>query len=268
MKRVKEAVKDVELTLIDEPDGVARLEIDQEYISELAQSIREIGLLQPILLAIKGDRFEIVAGHMRYLAHCKAGLTKIKAVIRELTREQIVIMRATENLARKDLSPIEEAITYNDLHEVHGISIQDISQKVGKSPGLVKRRIDLLRMPEVLTKALHLRRLSISVAEELWPISDLVQLDYYLTFALDHGCTTAVARQWCKDWRDSIRRKSADVGRGGELLSPQEPRPTFLACDICVNPVELGKDIVLRICPKCQTTIIKAIKGVNSCQTQ
>ena len=101
-KRLKGAVKDVALTLIDEPEGIARLEIDDQYISELAQSIKEIGLLQPILLAIKGDRFEIVAGHMRYLAHFKAGLTKIRSVVRELTREQIVIMRATENLARKD----------------------------------------------------------------------------------------------------------------------------------------------------------------------
>jgi len=260
-KHRKEAVKDVELTLIDEPDGIARLEIDQEYISELAQSIREIGLLQPILLAIKGDRFEIVAGHMRYLAHYKAGLTKIRAVVRELTREQIVIMRATENLARKDLTPIEEAITYNDLYEIHKISIQDIAQKVGKSPGLIKRRIDLLRMPEVLTKALHLGRLSISVAEELWPISDLAQLDYYLTFALDGGCTRSVARQWCKDWKDSVRRKTTASGPGGGVLSPQEPRPTFLPCDICLNPVELGKDIVMRVCPECHATILKAIKG-------
>jgi len=256
MKRVKEAVKDVELTLIDEPDGVARLEIDQEYISELAQSIREIGLLQPILLAIKGDRFEIVAGHMRWLAHFKAGLTKIRSVVRELTREQIVIMRATENLARKDLTPIEEAIIYNDLHEIHGISIQDIAQRVGKSPGLVKRRIDLLRMPEVLTKALHLKRISISVAEELWPISDLAVLDYYLTFALDGGCTKDVARQWCKDWKDSVRRNSnAGVG-GGEFLSPQEPRPTYVACDLCTGPMEIGQETVFRTCPKC-TKIVK-----------
>jgi len=260
-KRLKEAVKDVGLTLIDEPDGIARLEIDQEYISELAQSIKEIGLLQPILLAKMGDRFEIVAGHMRYLAHLNAGIPKIRSVVRELTREEIVIMRATENLARRDLTPIEEAITYNDLHEIHGISIQDIAQKVGKGPGLVKRRIDLLRMPEVLTMALHQGRLSISVAEELWPISDLAQLDYYLSFALDGGCTSIVARQWCKDWKDSIRRKKSDIGEGREPLSPQEPRPTFVPCDICHGPVELGKDVVMRACPQCHAAIIKAIKG-------
>jgi ParB family chromosome partitioning protein len=262
-KRLKGAVKDVELALIDEPDGVARLEIDQEYISELAQSIREIGLLQPILLAIKGDRFEIVAGHMRYLAHYKAGLSKIRAVVRDLTREQIVIMRATENLARKDLTPVEEAITYNDLYETHGISIQDIAQRVGKSPGLIKRRIDLLRMPEELTQALHLKRISISVAEELWPISDPAQLSYYLSFALDGGCTRTVARQWCKDWKDSVRRKGNAGEPGGEPLSPQEPRPTFLPCDLCLNPVELGKDIVMRICPSCNSTIQKAVKGTD-----
>lgn len=256
-KRQKEVVKDVELTLIDEPDGIARLEIDQEYISELAQSIREIGLLQPILLAIKGDRFEIVAGHMRYLAHFKAGLTKIRAVVRELTREQIVIMRATENLNRKDLTPIEEAITYDDLNKTYKISIPDIAKRVGKSPGLIKRRMDLLRMPEVLTKALHLKRISISVAEELWPISDLAALDYYLTFALNGGCTSAVARQWCKDWKDSVRRNKAATGESSPLSSPLEPRPTFVACDLCNGPMKIGEETVIRACPGCAETIKK-----------
>ena len=260
-KRLKEVVKNVELTLIDEPDSVARLEIDQEYISELAQSISEEGLLQKILLAIKGDRFEIVFGHCRFLAYKKLGLSKIEAVIRNMTKKQIVFARATENIARKNLSPIEEAATYNDLYEINGISIQDIAQRMGKSSGLIKRRIDLLRMPEVLMKALHQGRLSISVTEELWPISDLAQLDYYLTFALDGGCTQAVARQWCKDWKDSIRRKKSGTVGGGEPLSPQEPRPTFVPCDICHGPVELGKDVVMRVCPQCHATIIKAIKG-------
>jgi len=77
MKPLKVISKAVDIILIDEPDGIIRMDIDQDYISELAQSIKEIGQLQDILLAIKGDRFEIVAGHCRYLACIKAGLTRL-----------------------------------------------------------------------------------------------------------------------------------------------------------------------------------------------
>lgn len=262
-KPSKEIEKTVDCSLIDEPDGMIRMDIDQDYINELALSIKEIGLLQRILLARKGERFEIVAGHCRFLAHIRAGIPRIKAIIRTMTRREIVIARATENIARKDLTPIEEAATYSDMHETHGMSLEEIGKKMGKSPGIVKRRIDMLRMPPQLQEALHKRRISIAVAEELWPISDLTQLDYYLSFALDGGCTKDVARQWCKDWKDSKRRQSSAVAGGGEAMSPCEPRPTFLPCDLCLNPVELGKDKIMRACPECYQLIIQALKGVS-----
>lgn len=254
-KKKVELQKEVDLTLIDEPDGMVRMEIDYDYIDELAQSIKAIGLLQPILLAVSGDRYEIVYGHCRFLAHKKAGLRKIKANIQEMTREEIVIARATENLNRKNLTPIEEASTYLDLINVHGFTVAEVARKVGKSPGLVKRRMDLLKMPAKLQDAVHKKRISISVAEELWPINDEASLDYYLSFALDGGCTRDVARSWCKDWRDSVRREKTASGEGGEVFAPTEPRPIYVTCDLCAGPMELGQEIPLRVCPVCFKTI-------------
>lgn len=249
--------KDVDLTLIDEPEDMIRLEIDYDYIDELAQSIHEIGLLQSILLARKGERFDLVAGHCRFLAHKKLGLLKIRSTIKDMTKAQIVIARATENLSRKNLTPLEEAKTYHDLIHKHGLSLQDVARKVGKSPALVKRRQDILRMAEPLQKAVHKKQISITVAEELWPISDMAILEYYLTFAIEGGCTATVARSWCKDWRDTKRRKESGNEGTGEMLSPFEPRPTYITCDLCSGPMELGKEVVLRCCPDCYGTIKK-----------
>jgi ParB/RepB/Spo0J family partition protein len=235
------------------------MEIDPSSITELAQSISEIGLLQPILLRVDGERFEVVAGHRRYLAHKQLELATIKAVVRVLTDSETAIIRATENLARVDLTPVEEALIFRDLVDNHSMRVDQIGLKVGKSPGLVKRRMDLLKMAPQLQKALHEKRISISVAEELWPISDLATLDYYLSFALDGGCTRDVARSWCKDWKDSIRRQSSAGEAGGEILSPQEPRPVFLPCDLCNKPVQLGQDWVIRICPVCGDIIKKML---------
>lgn len=254
-KMIEESTREIDLTLIDEPDGMSRFEIDYDYIDELAQSIKEVGLLQAILLAIKGKRFEIVAGHCRFLAHRKAGLPTIRAHVKKMTRQEIVIARATENLTRKNLSPLEEAQTYHDLINTESMSLADVAKKVGKSPGLVRRRMDILKMPPSLRDAVHKKRISISVAEELWPITDTPTLEYYLSFALDGGCTSIVARSWCKDWQDSKRRAKSDIGEGGQDFAPTEPRPVYVACDLCTGPMEIGKEIVMRVCHDCFKTI-------------
>jgi len=133
-----------------------------------------------------------------------------------MTDQQTIIARATENLARSDLSAVEEAQIYSDLVLTHGMSIEQVAQKFGKSPGTVKRRMDVLKMPPILQEAVHKGQLSMSAAEELWPISNPVDLEYYLLFAVENGCTKEVARGWCKQWKDSQRRERepGDEGRG------------------------------------------------------
>lgn len=255
-KRIKPKVKDVEISRVNEPKEMIRMEIDPDYISELAQSISEVGLLQPVLVAMDGEQYEMVAGHCRYLAHKKLGVSTIKAIVCVMNPEEIAVARATENLTRADLTPIEEAATYKNLMDEHGLKLEKVAQKMGKTPGTIKRRMDLLRMPAILQKAVHKKQISMTVAEELWSIRDETSLDYYLTFAIENGCKKLVARQWAKDWADSVRRsQSAGVHGGGEVLSPLEPRPTYLPCDICHEPVELGKDKLLRICPSCGSAI-------------
>jgi len=251
----KDQIAEVDLSLIDEPKTVDRLEISFESITELAQSISEIGLLQPILLRKDGERYEVIAGHRRFLAHRHLDLPKIKAVVREMTDQEAAFARATENLGRVDLTPVEEATVYYNLVHTHKLRYDEIGKKFGKSPGLIKRRMDLLKMPPQLRNAVHDKKISISVAEELWPISDIPTLDYYLSFAIEGGCTKETARGWCRDWKDSVRRQNSAGGESGQALAPSEPRPVYIACDLCLGAMEIGQETVLRCCPTCAKTI-------------
>lgn len=253
----KLTIKNISLDLIDEPAGIVRMEISSEAVSDLAQSISEIGLLQPILLRPDGERFEIIAGHRRYLAHKELGADKIRASVKEMTDQEAAFCRATENLARVDLTPVEEAAIFVDLVNTHKMTYEQIGRKVGKSPALVKRRMDLLKMPPQLQEALHKKLISISVAENLWPISDMTDLDYYLSFAVESGCTREVARSWCKEWKDKKRRSENPGVEGGGHASPSEPRPVYVSCDFCHGPMEVGQETVLRLCPVCMKTINK-----------
>jgi len=248
-------IKDLSLDLIDEPKGILRMEINVDDLDILAQSISEIGLLQPILVAVDGDRFEVVFGHRRYLATRRLGLATIKSIVRTMTQEEIGIARATENIARADLTPLEEALTYKNLIEQYNLSIEQVARKMGKAAGTIKRRMDILKMPPQLQKAVHSKSISITVAEQLWAISDLTDLDYYLTFALDGGCTKEVARSWAQDWRKKKRQEANPNPSGGQERAPSEPRPVYVSCDLCSGPMEIGQETVLRICPDCFKTV-------------
>jgi len=255
VKRSKQTVKDISLDLVDEPAGIIRMDIDPDGIEELAQSISEIGLLQPILLAVNGDRYELVFGHRRWLACKKLGLSSVRSIVRVMSQAEIGIARATENISRSDLTPLEEAATYRNLIDQYGLSLEQVAKKMAKTPGTIKRRMDILKMPPQLQKAVHSKQVSISVAEQLWTIADMTDLDYYLTFAVDGGCTKEVARTWAKDWKDKKRHQENPGIEGGEARAPSEPRPVYVSCDLCIGPMEIGEETVLRVCPDCYKTV-------------
>ena len=251
----KDKVVELDLVLIDDPARVARREIDVDVLSELAQSIKEIGLQQPIKVRPVGSRYEIIWGHRRFLAHKRNGALVIKSFVSEMSDQDAALARASENLGRVDLTPLEEADEYLNLVDNHGFTLEQVGQKFGKTPGTIKRRMDILKMPPALQQAVHKGLVSMSAAEELWPISNETDLEYYLLFAIENGCTKEVARQWCKQWKDSQRHLANPSEEGRGTSSPYAPRPYYVPCDLCDGPGEMEKMVRLSICPKCYEVI-------------
>lgn len=252
--------REIEIVLINEPEGIIRMEIDPDKIIELSESIRTMGLLQAILVRPVGKRFEIVYGHRRLLAHKALGLTKIRATVKKLDDIQCALMRATENIEREEISAIEEAAVYENLFKNHELNIDQISKRMGKSAGIIRRRMDLLRMPPCLQQAIHEKKIGYSVAEELWRLPELSDIEYYLGFAVDHGATQGVVRQWVKERLDEKRRAGSGTDRGMEETSPMEARKYYVSCDTCQEALEIGSETVLRICPSCAKAIARAME--------
>jgi len=260
-KASKMKIQEILLDLLDEPGGVVRMEIDAEAVEDLAKNIAEVGLLQPLDVRPHGERFEIVFGHRRFKALQLLGHQKVPCIVGDRGDVGTAVARASENLRRVDLTAIEEAAIYTDLHDKHDLSYEQIGKFMGPSAGVVRRRIDLLRMPPEVQRAIHRKQISVGVAEVLWSIGDLEGISYYLGHAIDHGVTVAVARQWADDWKKAKRARDGDVDGGDPLASPMEMQPSYIPCDFCSQPVELGKDVVLRSCASCVELIKKAIKG-------
>lgn len=259
-KKYEKSLETIPVEDIIRPGIIDRIEIDPVEIEALARNIQEQGLLQAPIVRKKEGKYEIVAGDRRILAIKRLGWSEVECVVSDLTDEETAEIRACENLQRVDLTPIEEARIYQNLRDNYGKTIDQIAVAMGRTGGTVKRRLDLLKMPPSLQEAIQRKQISYGVAEALWPISDPSALDYYLGFAIDHGVTVAIARQWCTDWKNSQRRieeKDEDVET---MRSPLENRPTYLACDICEQPELVQNFTLIRLCKRCarEIALVKA----------
>lgn len=255
------AFKYVPMEKIDRPVEGTRLEIPPEEIAELAESIEERGLLQPILITPRNERFEIIFGDRRFLAHKKLGREKIQAKVVDADAEAVALDRATENLHRRDLSPFEEGMVYAGLRDKNGLSIPQICKKMKKSQGRVERRLSVLRMPEQIQKAVHYGKVSLGVAEELMGCPDQGKRMYFLEMAVEHGVTVAVARMWVDDFKKSLRSRDSEIEGGGPPGLAFDTSPIYRACDVCRGPCDLAEVKELRVCPECFKGIVEAIRA-------
>jgi len=259
-KSAKHELQDIALKLIDEPDGRIRMDPNDEEIEELADNIKEIGQLQAILLAKKKDRYEIVAGERRFIAISRLGHKTIRAEVKVMTEYEIALARASENLNRRDLSPIEEGATYVDLAQRFEMSTRQIADKCGKAVSTVKDRMALLKLHTELQKAIHQGSISMVVGTALNEIDEEKELRKCIGYAIAGGCTEEVARQWVKDFKQSSNPYTPDSGHSGPLEPQLTSNKIYQACELCEEPVEIQVMKMIRICPGCFKIIVDNLK--------
>ena len=145
-----------------------RKEFDENALSELAQSISEHGLLQPLLVRpLPLGGYEIVAGERRYRACRMAGLTEIPVIIRELDETQTMELALIENLQREDLTPLEEAEGYSVLIDEHNMTQEEVARSVGKSRPAIANALRLLKLPDAVKEYLKDGKISAGHARAL-----------------------------------------------------------------------------------------------------
>ena len=121
---------------------------DDEKIAELAASIKENGIIQPLIVRKKGKGYEIVAGERRWRASVKAELKEVPCIVRELDDEQNMLLAIVENMQREDLNPMEEAEGLNQMIAAYGLTQEQVSRSVGKSRPYIANSLRLLKLPE------------------------------------------------------------------------------------------------------------------------
>ncbi len=170
------AVNDVPVDQIVPNPYQPRTEFDPEALEELTDSIRTLGIIQPVTLRQTGPRsYQIISGERRYRAACAAGLTSIPAYIRQADDAAMLEMAIVENIQREDLDPIETALSFQRLIDECNLTQEAMALRIGKKRSTITNSLRLLKLPEEMQKALKLGKISAGHAKVLLGIEDPVR---------------------------------------------------------------------------------------------
>lgn len=251
---IEETEKDVEI------DGLSRLDInsirpnenqprkvfDPEKIEELANSIKEHGVIQPIVVRNVGDGYEIVAGERRWRAARKAGLTEVPCIVRELTDEQNMLFAIIENMQREDLNPIEEAQGLDRMIKTFGLTQEEVSKSVGKSRPYISNSLRLLKLPEEVKNLMVEKKLSAGHARALINIGDDEKQTEVAKLIVDEGLSVRDVENLLKEKKKIKRgRPAARRGKSPDVKLLERELMEIMGTKVNIN--EAGKKSSLEI---------------------
>jgi ParB family chromosome partitioning protein len=194
-----------------------RVAFDEQGLDELAASIAEVGLLQPVVVRKMEDgRYALIAGERRWRAARRAGLVEIPAVVRDSDDKGTLTSALIENLQRQDLGPLEEAAAFNHLLEDYGMTHDEVAAAVGKSRPAVTNTIRLLQLPAVIQGMVERGELTAGHARALLTIDDIAYAE--------HVAKRAVAEGWTVRKLEEAARARANTS-GPATPSVREVRP-------------------------------------------
>lgn len=168
----KDSVVELKINDISPNSAQPRKLFNEDALQELADSIKENGVIQPIIVAKRGKGYRIVAGERRWRASRLAGLSVIPAIVRDLTDQQTMEQALIENIQRQDLNPLEEAFAMDNLMKEHGLTQEALAKKLGKSRPAIANTLRLINIDESLQDFVRNGDLSAGHARALLAITD------------------------------------------------------------------------------------------------
>ncbi len=214
------SINEIALDCIHPNPNQPRREFDQETLQELADSIREIGIIQPITLRqMEDNTYEIIAGERRWRASQIAGLTAIPAYIRTADDENVMEMALIENIQRQDLNAVEIALAYQHLLDQYDLTQDRLSERVGKKRTTITNYLRLLKLPATIQMALQNREVDMGHARALLSLDNpSLQLKVFGEIQRQHLSVRKV--------EDMVKRlmEGETVNTGGQKLRPRQGR--------------------------------------------
>lgn len=200
-----------------------RLEFDAERLQELVESIREKGVVQPIIVRPAGGEFELIAGERRLRALKALGMRTVPAIVKNVDDGQAFELAIVENVQREDLNPIEEARAYRTLGDAFTLTQEEIAKRVGKSRAAVANAVRLLKLPEEIQDDIAAGRITAGHAKVLLTAAETRQQKGLRDLIVSRGMSVRDAERWIERLREApAHRKRAALQKPVELLRIEE----------------------------------------------
>ena len=255
-----EVIKMIQLSLIDEPAIAVRSSMNREKLDTLKRSIKNVGLLQPVVLKAKGKRYEIIVGHRRLTAMAEMKEERIPARVfdgERLARAEVAKLH--ENLEREDVNALDEARFIARIHKEYELSQAEIAKQIGRSEGYVSQRVAIINAPAIVQEALEDGLISFSVAREFAQIDDEGELTHMMHFAINNGITPNVAKSWRLQYEAKVAAGNMESGAEWKPPAPDDGGgAASFDCETCFEKTNTNQMKILRVCPGCYNTVRKS----------
>ena len=204
-----EGVEDIYIKYVIPNPDQPRKAFNEEALKELADSIKEQGVIQPIIVEKSGDRYIIIAGERRFRASRLAGMDTIPALIRDYTREQKLEIALIENIQREDLNSIEEAKAYLSLINTLDISQEAVAQKVGKKRSTIANSLRLLKLPEDMQESLKMGAISAGHARAILSVLNPSDMRILFSRITSNGLSVRESEQQAMGLNNGVRKATS-----------------------------------------------------------
>jgi ParB family chromosome partitioning protein len=250
----------INISKIDPPENDGRLEIDVEFDQELASSIKEMGVLEPLIVRKNNKRIEIIAGSSRFRASKIAGLDSVPCIIVKSDDSFAEKIKLHENLKRRDLSHVDQGMIFARLRTEFKLTENEISNLVGKSIPYISQHISLITSSEELIASVQNYSISFSVARELMQVKNKDDQNHLLNFAIKGGASVSTVKEWVStaifERKHSTYDKPLNISENNYA---SKTIPTF-TCQACEHSHVIKEMIIKRLCPECDFLIFDEIR--------